>query len=256
MSRWQRAEPPRCARDCAVRSGVLLLRAVLCAALSSGAPARAAADVAFDCGSAQILGNELSRSEAEKYCSYTVSERAKVEAYWGASWRAPVRIHVSASYKISRALVPGHAGNRGLIEMPLRRVRERNSALLHEIVHVYAPADNRFLAEGLAVWLQATLGGNRAFPDFGEDLRSLAARNLRAVASLDALDAVRTPQPLGVVVDEKIAYALGGTFVGFLIERYGLERFRNLYRDGDYARALGKPLAVLEQEWRGSLRRE
>jgi hypothetical protein len=31
---------------------------------------------------------------------------------------------------------------------------------LHEIVHIYAPHTNRFLAEGLAVYLHATLAGN------------------------------------------------------------------------------------------------
>jgi len=48
--------------------------------------------------------------------------------------------------------------------MPLPRVRENTGGLLHEIVHIYAPHDNRFLAEGLAVYLHATLAGNPAFP--------------------------------------------------------------------------------------------
>jgi hypothetical protein len=46
--------------------------------------------------------------------------------------------------------LPGH---RGFLEMPLRGVRENTGALLHEIVHIYAPNNNRFLAEGLAVYL-------------------------------------------------------------------------------------------------------
>jgi hypothetical protein len=125
-----------------------------------------------------------------------------------------------------RALVPAYQGNRGFLEMPARRVGDGTSALLHEIVHIYAPHRNRFLAEGLAVYLHAKLAGNPAFPNFGEDLRRLAARDLPGAETVRALNAVRTPRPLGTVLDEKIAYVLAGSFVGFLIERHGLPQFR------------------------------
>jgi hypothetical protein len=209
---------------------------------------------ATPCEGIQVLSNELTPAEAEAYCRYAVQERQKVEAFWGATWREPIRIHVSNAYRISRALVPGHLGNRGFMEMPLRRVRENTGALLHEIVHIYAPNTNRFLAEGLAVYLHTKLAGNPAFPDFGEDLRRLAVRGLSGVESLDALDSVRTPRPLSTVMEEKTAYILAGSFVGFVIERYGLASFRSMYVTGNYEQVYGKSLRTLEQEWRVSLR--
>jgi hypothetical protein len=102
------------------------------------------------CDGIQILSDELTLRDAEAYCRYAAEERRKVDAFWGATWTDPIRIHVSSAYRISRALVPGHFGNRGFMEMPLRRVRDNSGALLHEIVHIYAPNRNRFLAEGLA----------------------------------------------------------------------------------------------------------
>ena len=60
--------------------------------------------------------------EAEEYCCYAVRERKKVEEFWGAMKNEPIRINVSSSYRISRALVTGHFGNRGFLEMPLRTV--------------------------------------------------------------------------------------------------------------------------------------
>jgi len=125
--------------------------------------------------------------------------------------------------------------------------------LLHEIVHIYAPHNNRFLAEGLAVYLHATLAGNPAFPNFGEDLRRLAVRGLSGVASLDALNSVRTPRPLGTVMDERTAYVLAGSFVGFLIERYAVALFRRVYETEDYDTVYGKSFGALEREWRASL---
>lgn len=206
------------------------------------------------CERVQVVSSELSPAEAQEYCRYASGERQKVEHFWGATWREPIRVHVSRSYRITRALVPGYFGNRGFIEMPLRRVRDNTGALLHEIVHVYAPHDNRFLAEGLAVYLHARLAGNPAFPNFTEDLRRSAARRLSAVSSLKVLNAVRTPRPLGTVMNEETAYTAAGSFVGFLIEKYGLESFRKLYETEDYDKVYAKSFDLLETEWRQSLR--
>ena len=94
---------------------------------------------ALTCEGVQVLSDQLTVTEAEEYCRYAVRERKKVEGFWGTTWSEPIRINVSSSYRISRALVPGHFGNRGSMEMPLRRMRDNTGALLHEIVHIYAP---------------------------------------------------------------------------------------------------------------------
>jgi hypothetical protein len=205
------------------------------------------------CEGVQILSDQLTVVEAEEYCRYAVHERKKLARYWGDTWNETIRINVSSSYRISRALVPGYFGNRGFMEMPLRGVRDNTGPLLHEIVHIYAPNSNRFLAEGLAVYLHTKLGGNPAFPNFGEDLRRSAVRSLSRVASLEALNGVRTPRPLSSVMDEETAYVVAGSFVGFLIERYGLRQFRSLYETANYEQAYGSSFDTLEKEWRISL---
>ena len=42
--------------------------------------------------------------------------------------------------------------------------------IAHELAHVLFPNGNRFLAEGLAVYLQAAIGGKPEFPNFGRSL--------------------------------------------------------------------------------------
>ena len=59
---------------------------------------------------------------------------------------------------------------------------------------------------------------------------------------------------LGTVMEEKTAYILAGSFVGFIIERYDLTLFRSLYETGNYEMVYGKPLGMLEKEWRLGLR--
>jgi len=187
------------------------------------------------------------------YCRYAVAERAKVEAFWGPTWTEPIRIRVDPKYQISKALLPAFRGNRGFMEMPLVRMRRGNGALLHEIVHIYAPHENRFLAEGLAVYLQQRMGGNRAFPNDGEPLARLAARHLPDPGVMQGLNSVRTPAPLSTVIDEQTGYVLAGSFVEFLIERHGLPKFRALYESGNYDGVFGSPFDALVREWRASL---
>ena len=64
---------------------------------------------------------------------------------------------------------------------------------------------------------------------------------------------MRTPRPLSSVLDEETAYVLAGSFVGFLIEGYGLAPFRNFYETGDYEKIYGKSFDTLEREWRLSI---
>jgi hypothetical protein len=207
----------------------------------------------LDCPGVRILASDLRDSEAAEYCRYAMAERAKVEKFWGPTWTDVIRIRVDEKYRISRALVPGFLGNRGIMEMPLRRVTRNDGALLHEIVHVYAPHDNRFLAEGLAVYLQAKLGGNAALPNHGEPLAKLALRHLPSSETMARLDAVRTPVPLGRVMDDMTAYILAGSFVEFLVERYELAKFKALY-ETTYESAYGKSFRELELEWRAALK--
>jgi hypothetical protein len=210
--------------------------------------------LSVECQGIEVVSDELMRPEAEKYCRYAASERKKVEQFWGATWQEPIRIQVSSSFSIARSLVT-NGGKPGNTEMPLARVHDGRGALLHEITHSYAPNANRFLQEGLAVYLQEKIGGNPAFPNFGRKLHVLARDALSSVRSLETLNSVRFPRPLSAVMDERTAYVLAGSFAGFLIEKHGLPKFRTLYESGDYVRAYQESLGVLESEWRSTIER-
>ena len=145
------------------------------------------------CEGIEVDSDELTSVEAEKYCRYAVSERKKVEKFWGPTWKEKIRIQVSSAYVIASALLTNQ-GNPGRITVPLDRVKDMQGGLLHEITHNYAPNSNRFLEEGLAVYLQEKLGGNPSFPNFHRDLHALAAVEAASVKSLANL-IVKFPQP-------------------------------------------------------------
>ena len=225
-----------------------LLAAPIC--VQSQAPADGVA-----CDGFTVVSAELSRKEAEEYCKYAVRERQKVEKYWGPTWRDPIRIQVSSQYAAANTLVQND-GKPGRIDMPLDRVRDRTGALLHEITHNYAFTENRFLYEGLGVYLQDKIGAARSFPNFGRPLDAAAAEVAGAAGSLGALNAVRFPRPLASVMDNRAAYLLAGSFVKYLMDRKGgLDKFRALYTSGDYQATYGVAFTALERDWRAYLPR-
>jgi hypothetical protein len=173
------------------------------------------------------------------------------------------------------------------MEFPAWRVMARKAAIAHELAHVFFPNGTRFLAEGLAVYLQAEIGGNPAFPNFGRSLHALVReriiemvpefssgdRQSLACIHLADLDEVATPSPLTLKVKQELygeeprgqacIYPIAGSFVQFLIETRGMEEFRKLYLQTPlvpfvqnagmpdrWRSVYGSPLAGLEEEWK------
>jgi hypothetical protein len=209
----------------------------------------------------------------------------------GQNWRLPtvqeLQIVVSDRFRISKSLVPAWNGCIGYMEFPARRVIAGNPALMHELVHVFFPNGNRFLAEGLAVHLQAEIGGNPGFPNFGKPLHALARELVRErlpafrqghSESLERvqvanLDRISTPSPLTLHVGsdfygeeprgQAFTYSIAGSFTQFLVETFGMGKFQSLYmitplvpheqRPGTSERwnsIYAMSLADLETEWK------
>lgn len=153
---------------------------------------------------------------------------AKVCGWWGPTFAGAWHIDIEESRGPSMALVPAWRGDRGRMLFRAGTVRAGTAAVIHEVVHVFAPNANRFLAEGLAVYAHAHLGGTPAHPDFGQDLHRAAAAF--SGADIAALDRIATPRRLATdALDEKATYLVAGSFVRFLVEARGLDAFRRLY---------------------------
>ncbi|MCX6144265.1 MAG: hypothetical protein NTZ35_13700 [Ignavibacteriales bacterium] len=127
-------------------------------------------------------------------------------------------------------------------------------SLRHELVHVMA-ADfgfpllkigvNSGLIEGLATAVERV--------EYEEPVHRLAAMVFATGAAPDIQSLFSLSgfmkAPAGV------SYTLAGSFCRYLIDRYGMRRFKLLYKSGEYSILYGKPLPLLLQEWRRSLDR-
>lgn len=192
----------------------------------------------------------------------------RVRGWWGPSFPGPFMVNTLESSGPSMALIPTWRGERGTMLFRFRPVERGTAAIIHELVHVYAPNANRFLAEGFAVYAQETLNGHAAYPNFGQDLHQ-AARRFLARADLTVLDGTATPTRLQMpgVLNGRESYIVAGSFMRFLIETHGMATFRRLYaltplvsllRDAGkperWVKIYGKPLKALAADWRAAIR--
>lgn len=129
-----------------------------------------------------------------------------------------------------------------------------DGSLRHELVHVLAAefgfpllriGVNSGLIEGLATAVERV--------EYEEPIHRLAAMVYAAgvapdVQGLFSLSGfMKAPAGVG--------YTLAGSFCRYLIDRYGMYRFKMVYRTGEFSLLYGKSLPMLLQDWRRSLDR-
>ena len=123
----------------------------------------------------------------------------------------------------------------------------------HEITHLYSFHWNRkappLLSEGLAVWLQGT--------NFGMPI-DFAAR-LVSQHSL-SFDQLLKPNFFFSPQYQNACYCLAGSFTGFLIRRYGWNKYRQCYRSAGigylrrkFKKTFGLSLKEAESKWQTAL---
>jgi hypothetical protein len=128
------------------------------------------------------------------------------------------------------------------VDCPLREI------LRHELVHLFAARWNGcappLIQEGLAVWLQET-----------EPDRTNTALHLCVAQRFDTDPSLLlSPQYFFAPQWQRDSYALAGVFTGFLIRRFGWDRYKRFYRMADpwtvrsaFKRQFGMGL---EEAWR------
>ncbi|MBQ4847952.1 hypothetical protein [Pseudoalteromonas sp. MMG005] len=133
-------------------------------------------------------------------------------------------------------------------------------AVIHELTHVYAVSayrkqkkngyEDRFFDDGIAVFLQHRFGAVPEYPDFGHDLYravAVAATEYGQLIRLAEAENVRHSAKTGL--GRKLAYLQEGAFTQFLIERFGLTTYLEIYAGADVKVKTGYSLIELEKQW-------
>ena len=156
------------------------------------------------------------------------------------------------------------------IQIPLHYLRKKpfKTAIVHELTHAVAGIPfkgSAILAEGLAVHVNGVFARTDESDSFANfPVHEMARRHLRRIVLLNPIqhlyesDGIFTEQGKthGSGYSQEIGYVFAGSFVTFLVQRdspehqdEALARFLRVYRQGDFAKVYGKPLATLEREW-------
>lgn len=129
-------------------------------------------------------------------------------------------------------------------------------AITHEVTHVLAVSANRanrnrFLDDGLAVFLQAELDELPAYPNFHHGLHIATANGQLERGDLLAFeDTEATRRRPSGSLDLKMAYLQQGSFTQFLLESYGLDAYLRHYYGQPAEAAFGQSLVALDAKWR------
>src|SRR5262249_42975562 len=136
---------------------------------------------------------------------------------------------------------------------PAARAKEGKAAIIHELTHVHAPNEVRFLGEGYPAYVEEQIGNLEAYPTQGVRTQC-AIKNYNDAykkAPLRAVQLVKfdgAPTQKGVFLGDHMglekafpknddgksqrrafSYLVSSSFVKYLIETYGLEKFKTLY---------------------------
>jgi hypothetical protein len=129
------------------------------------------------------------------------------------------------------------------------------AALRHELVHVLA---GDWARQPLRItWNQALLEGTAeaiaAYVYCGDEFQKTAAAALAAGRMPAATELFSRTGFAWGRLSLRNSYRLASSFVGFLIERYGVEPLSRAYGGASWREAFGKNLKTLDREWRSRL---
>jgi hypothetical protein len=143
----------------------------------------------------------------------------------------------------------------GVITLDINRIKAKKAPIVHEVTHIIAEHDdNRFFAEGLAIYFQERFGEDdhgqfstkhrslydwvKAYKDRLMPLKYLSNNN-------DIFRQLGTEK-------RKIAYLEAGSFFSFLVEKYGERKLRDLHNAStlNYKKIYGRSLKELEFQWK------
>jgi hypothetical protein len=242
----------------AARLGALI--GIATALAVHGAPAAAQRTIVTD--NLLITHDGVTEAEAEAFAREAERAYRAVTGYFGRGHARIISIRVGDRYDVPTAF-----HHRSSIVLGANRVRgdavdagrwhALGPSIVHEITHLIAgqSAQGQFLDEGLAVFVQEKfkLPDDRSFPNMGRDLHAETVRWSREYGRLVPLAETHRADWLAGGPRDLI-YLQGGSFVRFLVEAEGLDKFMAVYGGRPYEAVYGRDLGALEREWLALLR--
>jgi len=204
--------------------------------------------------------------QAKEFSEKAEKAFSDVTQYLGKKYKKKIKIYINNKYKIPRTTKDKK------ILMPANRIRGdaggppsikgRGPAIIHEVTHIIAKSayfPDRFLDEGLAVYIQAKFEaeGERNYPNMGKEIHKEALKCMNEygkIIPLKECEKTRRSKKSGLA--RRTAYVQEGSFAKYLIEKYTLQKFMEVYEGKTYSKIYGKSFEDLEKEWAGFIKQK
>ena len=189
--------------------------------------------------------NNVSQSDIEEVKKEIWKALSSIPPILGIEYKKTIKIKI-VDYGICNA-------TGGIIFVPIAHAREKSAAIIHEVTHIIAKHENNsFFSEGLAVYFQERFGDFNVFPNYSVPLDDLVRNyesQLMSFAKLKSNNMIF--EQIGTE-RRRIAYIEAGSFINFLIEKYGEKKLADLHNSKslNYKEVYGKEIEKLEIEWK------
>lgn len=212
-----------------------------------------------------VFPRELPRSDARRLAEDCDFRVVQAERALGVKQREPVTAFFFRSPAEKRALMG--ASNTYIAkpwrnEVYLQLGAWPHPVLFHEVVHVVVGNIGRGpfrIAGGLGGLLPspAIIEGVAVAAAWGPQGGLTPHQWARAMLEADLAPSLASIEGLSFLLQPASrAYTASGSFVRYILETEGSRAIRTLYRTGNFAQALGRPLAEAERDWHRFLREE
>ena len=139
----------------------------------------------------------------------------------------------------------------------------------HEVVHIYTALVGRpsdFFNEGIAVAFQTNPAASQFESVFnGQEVHQACRQYLQAGTLVVPLDRVITTSDFRAVSDTVLSYRQAGSFMRFVLDRYGVQRTLDFFRASSssdslatikarFPAAFGVSIGTVESDWLAMLR--
>lgn len=158
------------------------------------------------------------------------------------------------SYFIEPDIIPRTYGGSSI---PIVSITKDNSLLsmyAHETVHIFSSRTSaEWLIEGLAVHLADTLGIDKLWPNYSENLNNHAKKFINNQDALNYIGKSGFFEVDPTTTTGEAFYSLSGSFVRYLIKNMGITNFMKCYSSHSFSSTLkdlsGKSFDSWKNEW-------
>jgi hypothetical protein len=236
-----------------------------------------AATIAGGCGSHPAAPSQSPLPVAAESASFRYHYAAadRVDAEWQERYHqwAVARLGVHVPQKIeyfkyqSRQDMGDHTGKyntNGFAEPNVFELHTLWPTDNHEVVHIYTALVGRpsdFFNEGIAVAFQSNPAASQFDSVFnGQEVHQACRQYLQAGTLVVPLDRVITTSDFRAVTDTTLSYREAGSFMRFVLDRYGMLRTLEFFRASSsndsiatiktrFQAAFGVPIETVESDW-------